>query len=311
MHPIESVRRHGGVANLTELRRDAAPEYARRLALRDGSLRRIRNGWFALPDAPSDAASAVRVGGRLTCVSLLARHEVWMMPDDRLHVAVARNASRLRTPDSHRESGDQHSTSVALHWDQFEWAPPTHASTDTVLAAIGHLVLCQPRINALVAIDSALNSKLISRGQLRHILSHLPASCADIDRLADARAQSGLETLARLRLGSRRIRVRIQVEIPGVGTVDTLIGDRVILELDSRAHHLGKNYEKDRTRDLHAIERGYIVLRVSYQRVMYDWASIERVVLALVRRGDHEWGGMHRRLGLAVDLDANSGSHRR
>jgi len=93
--------------------------------------------------------------------------------------------------------------------------------------------------------------------------------------------------------------VRIQVEIPGVGTVDTLVGDRLILELDSRAHHLGSNYEKDRTRDLLAIEQGYIVLRVSYHRVMNDWPSVERVVMALVRRGEHEWSGMHRRLGLA------------
>jgi very-short-patch-repair endonuclease len=234
-----------------------------------------------------------------------------MTPDDRLHVAVPQNAARLRSPTAPRARLDP-SPSVVVHWNHFEWAPPANACEDSVAASIAHLILCQPRTSAIATIDSALNSRLISRNQLREILSHLPASHAVIDTLADGRAQSGLETFARLRLGSKRIRVRIQVDVPGVGRVDTLIGDRLILELDSRSHHLGDNYEKDRTRDLHAIESGYVVLRVSYHRVMHDWASIERVVLALVRRGDHEWRTSHRRLGLAPALHAsNSGSQPR
>ena len=222
-----------------------------------------------------------------------------MMPDDRLHVAVPPNAARLRSPDSRALQLDLASESIAVHWRQFAWAPPAHACRDTVMAAIGHLILCQSRVSAIATIDSALNSRILSRAQLRFILDHLPASYAAIESLVDGRAQSGLETLARLRLGSRRVQVRIQVEIAGVGRVDALIGDRLILELDSRSHHLGANYEKDRTRDLRAIERGYIVLRVSYHRVMNDWASIENAIMTLVRRGDHEWNGAHRRMGLA------------
>lgn len=298
MDPIESALRHGGVTNLTELRMDGVSDRARRLSLADGSLHRVRNGWFALPDAPTDTVRAVRVGGRLTCWSLLARHNLWMMPDDRLHVAVARNAARLRSPDSQSRLR-VNDPSVVVHWQHFDWAPPVHASHDSVPAAIGHLILCQPRASAIATIDSALNTKLITRADLRMVLGGLPSSHRAIDALVDARAQSGLETLARLRLSSRRLRVRIQVDIPHVGRVDTLIGDRVILELDSRSHHLGANYENDRTRDLNAIEQGYIVIRVSYRRVMHDWASIERVVLALVRRGEHEWSSNHRRLGLA------------
>ena len=299
MDALNSVRRHGGVASLAELYRDGVGDHARKVALREAQVIRVRNGWFAAPEAPAPLVRAVRLGGRLSCASLLSTHGLWMMPDERLHVSVASNAGRLRSADSRHAHRDPSDPSVAVHWNHFDWAPPTHAASDSVVAAIGHLILCQPRDHALVAIDSALNSKLISRRQLRTVLDHLPDSHAVIDRLADGKAQSGLETLARVRLGRRRIRVRIQVEITGVGHVDILIGDRVILELDSRTHHLGDNYEKDRTRDLRAIDQGYLVLRVSYHRVMNDWASIERVVLNLVRRGDHEWKGMHRRLGLA------------
>jgi len=298
MDPIESALRHGGVVSLGELRRDQVRDHDRLLALRQGHLHRVRNGWFAVPDAAQDTVSAVRVGGRLSCVSALAHQGLWLMPDERLHVSVPSNAARLRSPGSRSIPLDPQDSSVVVHWNQFGWAPPRNASTDSMRASLGQLILCQPRLHALVAIDSALNSKLISRAALREILSKLPGTYSKLDALADGRAQSGLETLTRVRLGSRRIRVRIQVQIPGVGTVDSLVGDRLIIELDSRRHHLGQNYEKDRTRDLHAIERGYIVLRVSYHRVMHDWESIERVILKLVRRGDHEWSGMHRRLGL-------------
>lgn len=310
MDPITSVRRHGGVASLAELRKDGVADYARITALRAGDIYRVRNGWFSLPTAAPDLVRASRIGGRLSCTSLLKSKELWMMPDDRLHVTVAENAARLRSPDDRRIPWNPHDPNVVVHWNHFDWAPPRHAATDTIAAAIGQLILCAPRVHALVAIDSALNKNLLSRAELRGVLAHLPARYSNIGDHADSRAQSGLETLARLRLSSRRVRVRIQVPIPGVGRVDTLVGDRVILELDSRAHHLGTNYEKDRSRDLTAVEHGYIVLRVSYHRVLHDWASIERVVMALVRRREHEWNGMHRRLGLAgatPRLSQNSG----
>jgi len=52
--------------------------------------------------------------------------------------------------------------------------------------------------------------------------------------LVDPGCGSGLETLARLHLRRRHIRVRSQVHIPPVGWVDLLIGGRLVLELDSR-----------------------------------------------------------------------------
>ena len=84
-----------------------------------------------------------------------------------------------------------------------------------------------------------------------------------------------------------------------MGHVDVLIGDRLVLELDSREHHLGKQYHEDRRRDLELTAQGFLVLRITYERVMFDWDSIERVILAVVRRGDHLHSASRRRKGLA------------
>lgn len=300
MNPVSSIARHGGVASLVELKKDGVSNAARVAALRSGQIARVRNGWFSVRGADPDLVTACRVGGRLTCASYLKSRGLWMMPDDRVHIAVPNNASRLRSPDDRRLPLQPGDPRVAVHWNQFAWAPPRNEAIDTLAAAIGHLIMCASPINALVTIDSALNRKLITTSQLRAVVANLPGDRSWILANADGRAQSGLETLARCGLRRHRVRVRIQVAIDRVGTVDCLIGDRLILELDSRAHHLGDNYEKDRTRDLHAIEQGYLVLRVSYNRVMNDWASVERVVLSLVRRGDHEWRGAQRRARLDV-----------
>lgn len=256
---------------------------------------RIRNGWFSAKDAPADLVEAVRIGGRVACTSALARRGIWTMPDDRLHVSLSADSSRVRqlTPN----------LPTVVHWRHFT-ERHTNSSLDSVSDSIAHLIGCGGQETAIVSIDSALNKRLLSASQLVEILSWLPTKYATIADLVDARSQSGLETLARLRLRRLGLHVRIQVTVRGVGTVDVLIGDRLILELDSREHHLGAGYEKDRTRDLHATDRGYLPLRVSYRRVMYDWQSVEDVVLRLVRRGEHVWTESRRQ---ASKLAENSG----
>jgi very-short-patch-repair endonuclease len=252
----------------------------------------------------------VRIGGRLTCSSALRQHGVWVMPDSRLHVAVHHNASRLRSPDD-RLSPWRDRPDVCLHWNDRRTILEPGASIDSVTAAIGQLILCADRDSAIVSIDSALNGtaagrRLLTLAQLADILDSLPAKYAGIARQVDIRSQSGLETLARLRLRRRGLRIRTQAKISRVGHVDVLIGDRLVLELDSRSHHLGDNYQKDRDRDLELFRQGFVVLRVSYSRVMYDWQSIEDAILLAVRRGEHLRRAMHNRLELAT-LAENSG----
>jgi very-short-patch-repair endonuclease len=291
----DTVATLGGIACLTLLRERGVTARQAGAAVHRGELIRLRNGWFALPTADHDAMRAVRSGGQLTAASRLGRLGLWMMPDDRLHVSVACDATRLR-----------HGGDACLHWRDLPWDPPRTASVDSVLSSIARLIECSSEEAAIVTIDSALNTQRGSRHvleehELAEILAVLPRRFRRIARLVDPASQSGLETLARLRLRRRGLTVRSQVQIPGVGFVDLLIGDRLVLELDSRSHHLGEDYEKDRWRDLELSRRGYIVIRVSYRRVMEDWASVEASILDVVRRGEHRRRAMHRRLGLALN----------
>lgn len=297
------VRSHG-VVTLAQLEACGFSAYRRSRAVAGGELIRVRNGWFAAPDVPPELVRATRIGGRLTCASALAMRGLWTLPDSRLHVSLPRNACRLRSPDDRHRALVRNDPTLALHWRRYDLDSDT--ALDSIESAIAHLIRCAGRDAAIVTIDSALNRRLLTQGELAKILAMLPGKYSRIGALVDARAESGLETLARLRLRRRGIRVSTQVQIAEVGRVDVLVGDRIILELDGRAHHLGEQFERDRGRDLRATRSGYLPLRVSYRQVLHEWGSIEATILDLVRHGEHEWRGMHHRLGLAASTE-NSG----
>lgn len=296
----------GGIINLASLRASGIGKQARASAVRSGELIRLRNGWFARPDADPHRSAAVRIGGRITCVSRLSELGLWTMPDSRLHVSVRGDATRLRSAADRRVAFSQSPhPDVALHWPDYPWDAPTSAIADSLESSIAHLLGCVDRESAIVTIDSALNTKfrgepMLTVETLRAILEVLPSKHSPVIHMVDAGAQSGLETLCRLRLRKLGIQVRTQVKIVGVGFVDVLVGERLVIELDSRAHHLGDNYERDRARDLELFRQGFAVIRVSYHRVMYDWPSVEAAILAAVRRGEHLRRAMHRRHGLAL-----------
>ena len=105
----------------------------------------------------------------------------------------------------------------------------------------------------------------------------------------DAASQSGTETIARVGLRSRGIGVRSQVWIEGVGHVDLLVGDRLVVECDSAEFHDGYRSPNDYLRTQELIRRGYIVLRLTYRDVVHDWPRAEALILEIVRARRHEW----------------------
>ena len=294
-----------GFVTRPALERAGVTDRSIRLARDAGSLRSIRAGWYALPDADPRVVRAVRIGGRLTGSSALALRDLWVAPDPVLHVAMPHNAARMRCPDEPGRPWDPHNhPDIRLQWANYPWGERVGDPVTALGTSLATLIRSSDSDLALTTVDSALNSsvdghRVLTMRELRSILDAVPAKYRAIGERADARAQSGLETLARVRLRRLGIRVRIQVKIDRVGRVDVLVGDRFVLELDSRTHHLGEQYEEDRRRDLELLAHGFIVLRVSYRRVMYDWASIEETILAVVRRRDHLRDARHERLGLA------------
>lgn len=104
----------------------------------------------------------------------------------------------------------------------------------------------------------------------------------------DGRAQSGTESIARVRFRKAGIKVEVQVYVEGVGVVDMLIGERLIVECDSKQFHTGvENYQRDRDRDRRSTLDKYITLRLTYMDVMYRWNEVFADIRALIKRREH------------------------
>ncbi len=174
-------------------------------------------------------------------------------------------------------------------------AAPTVA-VESPIDALGQMLRCASDLEVIVAADSALNLKLTTPRELERAFANSRRARRILSRV-DARAESGIESIVRVRLRARGVRLRTQVQIRGVGRVDLLIGDRLVVELDGRQwHDRASTFESDRKRDAGLVVRGYLVMRLSYNRVMAEWDAVEQELLSLIRRDRHVVrGGAHPR----------------
>ncbi|MGD8194676.1 endonuclease domain-containing protein [Herbiconiux sp. P18] len=172
---------------------------------------------------------------------------------------------------------------------------PASGAVDSVESALVHSTLCQTRSTAIATLDSALHLRLISRRRLLVLLDQLPGRYREYGPFVDGTAESGLESLVRLGLRSVGIAFRLQVRIDGVGRVDILVGERLVIEVDGSAWHSGHAaFAADRRRDLELARLGYLVVRLSYSQVVHDWTATLDVVRGIVARGEHRWAARHR-----------------
>lgn len=295
----DHLRSNGGVLPYSALERAGFSRYAVRAALREDLVIRVRNGWFAVPEAHPDVVSAVRVGGTATATTVTKLHGLWVEDDGRLHVRVPRSAGRLASPTDRRKPLDRDAHRVCVHYstrDGFDGA------RDPLTVAIAEMFACADDAAVLATLDSALERKVLPQDHLDRIRDWMPSTRRSVVDLADPASQSGLETKVRLLLRSKRIHFSAQAFIEGVGRVDFLVGDRLVIEVDGRAFHTGSAFELDRHRDFELVMRGYLVLRLSYRQVMGDWARTRAAILALVARREHRWAG---RGPYAPDLPAS------
>ena len=266
-----------GVVSARLLRRHADPHEALDALVATGTLERIRRGWYRLRDADDAVVTAVAAGGVLTCVSALAFHGIWVPRDDIPHARPARETIRLDT--------GVHHCSIARR------LPSPVLAVDPVALALRTASACLTREYLVAAVDSAMGAGLARHPDLEEALwwsshrGHEALAATDW-------AQSGTESLLRQRLRSLRFPVRTQVSIDGVGRVDLLVGDRLVIEADSVAHHTGAQaYRADRHRDLMLTALGYRVVRVSWEQVTFDWPAVARAVRRIVDAGEHRWPG--------------------
>lgn len=245
-----------------------------RTAVRRGSLLRLRNGWYARPDADQAVVAAVVAGGALSCVSALRLCKVWVPEGVGTHI---------RLPRHNRTLGAQR---FCL---PFGANPPVVRGIDDVHTSVLCAMRCLDAEGAVVVLDSVLHRKLATREQLRQWLSDAPKRVQEL-LLRCREAEAGTETMTRLRLRRCGVHVRTQVWLTESKRVDLLIGDRLVIECDSVEHHTDRNaYEEDRRRDRELTAKGYVVVRLTYRQIHDEWPAIEQSLLSLVRSQTHLW----------------------
>ncbi|QHC69055.1 DUF559 domain-containing protein [Rathayibacter sp. VKM Ac-2801] len=262
---------HGGVSSRSVLLAAGATARGLTAAVADGRLVRGRSGRYASPNLPPEALTAFRLGGRLAATDAARSHGLWVLRSPRLHVHVGPNAGRFAVP-----------RGVRLHWD------PASPDDESLRVSVPHALLQLGRTlgaeDMLVALESALEKRLLGRDDVARLREACPARLLAALAFARDDAQSGLETLTRWRLHRIGVEARAQVAVPGVGRVDLLVGRTLIVELDGRSTH---DFENDRRRDLFAAVDGYVTLRFSATQVLTQWPEVERAILTAIDRGLH------------------------
>lgn len=275
---------HGGLVATHELHASGFSRAAISAAVRNGRIRRQRQGWYSSADFAPVLARAVRVGGVATCATALAAAGVWVLDsDDDLHVAVKPTACQLRSPrDSRQRLGHE---DVVIHWTLNDQANRLTRSLSDSL--VDYAACATPELLAATA-NSLLREHPEYRARWPSLRARLPARTQSLLRFVDGVCESGTEFVFWVRFRRLHTRMRRQVLIEGVGRVDFLIGERLVVEVDGYQHHGGREeFEADRHRDAVAGAAGYRGLRFSHKQVFEAWDTVEAAVWAAIARGDH------------------------
>ena len=274
MNIADFVASRGGPASTADLGRAGFTRYRIGLAVAEGAIVRIRRGHYALPRETSDLRAAREAGGLLTCVSAAPGYGLWtLVPASKLHLCVGHRSAPLGSAAHGRCRHPRH-----------PWLPL--AGLADVLI---HALRCLPELEALVMVQCAVGRGDISLAFLRGKLpGNRNARAGSVLDLVIPRADSLLEVLANTVFRRAGLQVRRHVWIPGVGEVDFLVEDCLIVETDGEAHLEPRQVKKDRARNNASMVGGYLVLRFGYDLVVHHPEQMLAQVLAVLeqrRRG--------------------------
>lgn len=267
---IDTIRRRGGIAPGPELQRLGFTRTTLSRAVRAGTVDRLRDGVFAVGPIAPDVRAAVAHGGALTCASVLTERGIWVLPEvTGPHVWLGAGRHGRTHPDC----------ACVPHY--YRGSPPLGQTS--IETALLHLRRCAGDEAFFAAFESAWRKRLLPAAARRRIRDALPASARWLTELARPDADSGLESLLRLRLHAIGLRLACQVQIDEVGRVDFVVG-RLIIEVDGKENHDGTvKRHRDLVRDAAAARLGYRTLRFDYAQVVHDWPSVQAAILAALR----------------------------
>jgi very-short-patch-repair endonuclease len=288
LHIAAYLERAGGLAQLDDLIRDGYSARTVQRATDAGSIQRIRRGWYSGPGANDQLVRAIRAGGALACVSGCAFQGLWQPWDPQLHICAPRGARHIKDPDTGAPVTSEHpSRRLLVHWNAGAFESSSGGVVPLV-ECLAQTIRCQPADVAFAVLESALHKGKLSAADRARLASNVPQRRRDLVTAAGPLADSGTESLFRYRLLQRGVTMRSQYSIPEIGRVDFLIGDRLIIEIDSDAHHGDREQRiRDHRRDAALARLGFRCVRFDYHLIIWDWPLVEAAVLALIERGDH------------------------
>jgi len=238
-----------------------------------GELVHVRRDRYAVSSTHQDIVDAVRIGGRVSCLSLLALLGVFVFRCRELHVLVAPGSSRLRAVKGRK---------TVLHWKVLtDVRDALHAAP--LIDAVPHSVLCQAPREALATLDSVVHHGLLTLDELAAMFAALPIRFRPLLALVDPSAESGPETFMRLLLRAMGVAYETQVYLDGVGYVDFVVDGWLIIECDSKEFHEGwEKQVQDRERDIAAARLGYVTVRPLAKDILGDQAYVRQALEQII-----------------------------
>lgn len=263
-------------------------------ALADGSLLPVRPGWVATREADQLAVIAVLRGARLTGATALRSYDVWDGDDRRVHLQVPPNAHRVRqhpsTPIAQFSPPKFTPRGIVTHWSQpmalarssgsaIRARSSTEPAWRVPLAdAIIQFTRAESAEQIAAVLESAVHEKRLSRSAVALLLIRLPRHQRRRMARLNFLAESGMETIARIRLELLGLRLQQQVRI-GEDRVDIVIDGWLIVELDGDEWH---DPVTDRIRTNRLIRAGYRMLRFGYEEVFGRWEETVATILEML-----------------------------
>lgn len=243
-------------------------------AVAAGRIVRIRRGIYSLPREADVIGLALHHNALVTCLSAAPTYRLWTLNEaGPVHLSPGHKA----TPSGTLAHGR------CLH-AQHPWLPV--AGLADVLI---HALRCLPEAESLVMVQCAAQRGDITIEFLRRKLpgNRNARARAVLDEVIP-RADSILEVLANFHFRQAGLHIRRHVELPGVGEVDFLIEDCLVVETDGGTHLEPRQVRKDRKRNNATVIGGHLGLRYGYDDVVNHPARMVAEVLAvleLCRRG--------------------------
>jgi very-short-patch-repair endonuclease len=278
------LRRLGGWADLAELREHTGWHDIRR-AVTGGRVIRAGRGRYMLPDLPAAERVAARARGVLSHTSAAQVHGLQtLLPPESAHVTVPHGARPPRDPQ------------VTYHWRDLppeDLAGNATGPVRTVLDCAAWL----PFAEGLAVADSALQLDVVTAAELAKGVTglggHGVAGARKVVAVADGRAANPFESGLRAALiegGVSGFRCQVEIRTPLLTARVDLADERrrIVAEADSYTHHgaTRADFARDCLRYNELVRAGWIVLRFSWEEVMFHAERVAQTVLDVQRRVD-------------------------